>query len=173
MQALIPETGGIAQLITNAITIFVVIHVILGACAYAIMLERKLSAWMQDRIGPNRVGPQGLLQPIADGLKFIMKEEFTPRGVDKALFMLAPTLIMMPAMISFANPTIANASCKTELGDEKTSTMHASFASACVGWRYPACREVDAQRRMPGEGCQASRREALMLRRRWPILQWR
>jgi NADH-quinone oxidoreductase subunit H len=44
----------------------------------------------------------GLLQPIADGLKFIMKEEFTPRGVDKALFMLAPTLIMMPAMISFA-----------------------------------------------------------------------
>jgi NADH-quinone oxidoreductase subunit H len=76
--------------------------VILGGCAYGIMLERKLSAWMQDRVGPNRVGPAGLLQPIADGLKFILKEEFTPRGAEKALFMIAPSLIMIPAMISFA-----------------------------------------------------------------------
>ena len=101
MQALIPETGGIAQLITNAVTIFVVIHVILGACAYAIMLERKLSAWMQDRIGPNRVGPKGLLQPIADGLKFLFKEDYRPKNTDGALFTLAPALIIIPAIIGF------------------------------------------------------------------------
>ncbi|RLS52273.1 MAG: NADH-quinone oxidoreductase subunit H, partial [Planctomycetota bacterium] len=101
MQALIPETGGIAQLITNAITIFVVIHVILGGCAYAIMLERKLSAWMQDRIGPNRVGPKGLLQPIADGLKFLFKEDYRPKNTDGALFTLAPALIIIPAIIGF------------------------------------------------------------------------
>jgi NADH-quinone oxidoreductase subunit H len=56
---------------------------------------------MQDRVGPNRVGPYGLLQPIADGLKFILKEEYTPRGADKALFMIAPSLILIPAMLAF------------------------------------------------------------------------
>ncbi len=101
MQAVIPETGGLAQLITNAVTILVVIHVILGACAYAIMLERKLSAWMQDRIGPNRVGPMGLLQPIADGLKFLFKEDYQPANTDRALFTLAPALLIIPAIIGF------------------------------------------------------------------------
>ena len=50
-------------------------------------------------MGPNRVGPKGLLQPIADGLKFLLKEDYSPSGVDKALFTLAPGLIMVPAMI--------------------------------------------------------------------------
>jgi len=90
------------QFITSMIVIVVVIHAILGACAYLIMLERKLSAWIQDRVGPNRVGPMGLLQPIADGLKFILKEEFFPRGADRTLFLLAPCLIIIPAMIGFA-----------------------------------------------------------------------
>jgi NADH-quinone oxidoreductase subunit H len=66
------------------------------------MLERKLSAWMQDRVGPNRVGPKGLLQPIADGLKFLLKEDYTPPGVERWLFTLAPGLIMVPAMVGFA-----------------------------------------------------------------------
>jgi NADH-quinone oxidoreductase subunit H len=90
------------QIITSIIVILVVIHVILLGCAYLIMLERKLSAWIQDRVGPNRVGPMGLLQPIADGLKFILKEEFFPRGADRTLFLLAPALVIVPAMIGFA-----------------------------------------------------------------------
>jgi NADH-quinone oxidoreductase subunit H len=98
----VAPTPAFCQIVTGMLVILVMLHVILGGCAYGIMLERKLSAWMQDRVGPNRVGPAGLLQPIADGLKFIMKEEYTPRGADKVLFMIAPTLIMIPAMISFA-----------------------------------------------------------------------
>ncbi len=95
------STPQIAQLVTSAIVIVLMLHVILGACAYAIWLERKLSAWMQDRVGPNRVGPNGLLQPIADGLKFLLKEDYNPPGVEKWLFILAPALIMIPAMIGF------------------------------------------------------------------------
>ncbi|MEY3027877.1 MAG: NADH-quinone oxidoreductase subunit 8, partial [Planctomycetota bacterium] len=76
--------------------------VILVACAYSIMLERKLSAWMQDRVGPNRTGPKGMLQPLADGLKFLIKEDYTPAGVDRSIFTLAPALIIIPAMLGFA-----------------------------------------------------------------------
>lgn len=91
-----------AQLITSVIVILVIIHVALGAAAYLILLERKISAWAQDRIGPNRVGPMGLLQPIADGLKLFLKEDFIPRGADKVLFILAPGFTVIAAMIGFA-----------------------------------------------------------------------
>jgi NADH-quinone oxidoreductase subunit H len=91
-----------AQLVTSVIVILVVIHLALGAAAYLILLERKISAWAQDRIGPNRVGPLGLLQPIADGLKLFLKEDFIPRGADKILFILAPGFTVIAAMIGFA-----------------------------------------------------------------------
>jgi NADH-quinone oxidoreductase subunit H len=94
-------TPEVVQLLVNIGLIVAMVHVILGGCAYAIMLERKLSAWMQDRIGPNRVGPQGLLQPIADGIKFMLKEDYNPTGVDKALFFLAPGFIVAPAIMGF------------------------------------------------------------------------
>ena len=90
------------QLIASAITIFTVLHIALISAAYLILLERKICAWVQDRIGPNRVGPLGLLQPIADGLKLFTKEEFMPRGADKFLFILAPGLAVIPAFIGFA-----------------------------------------------------------------------
>ena len=90
------------QLLVSALVIVIVLHVALGAAAYGIWLERKLSAWVQDRVGPNRVGPFGLLQPIADGLKLITKEEFRPRGVDVALFSIAPFLSVIPAMVGIA-----------------------------------------------------------------------
>ena len=94
-------TSEIAQFVTSALVIALMLHVILIGCAYSIWLERKLSAWMQDRVGPNRVGPNGLLQPIADGLKFLLKEDYNPPGVEKWLFILAPGFIMIPAMIGF------------------------------------------------------------------------
>ena len=90
------------QVVFSIVLIAILLAVFLGACAYSILLERKLSAWMQDRVGPNRVGPRGLGQPLADGLKFLLKEDYTPGRVDKALFSLAPALIMLPAMIGFA-----------------------------------------------------------------------
>ncbi|MBC22926.1 MAG: NADH-quinone oxidoreductase subunit NuoH [Phycisphaerae bacterium] len=95
---LTPET---VQLITSLAVIFMLVHMILGGCAYLILLERKLSSWMQDRIGPNRVGPKGLLQPIADGLKFMLKEDYNPEGIDRALFFLAPAVITATAMLGF------------------------------------------------------------------------
>src|SRR5262245_2021566 len=72
------------------------------AVAYGILLERKIAAWVQDRYGPNRVGPQGILQPIADGLKFILKEDIIPGSVDRALFVLSPFVIFVVALIGFA-----------------------------------------------------------------------
>lgn len=70
--------------------------------AYLTLAERRISAWIQDRHGPNRVGPQGLFQPLADGLKNIMKEETLPSHVNKAIFLLAPMLAFVPALISWA-----------------------------------------------------------------------
>jgi NADH-quinone oxidoreductase subunit H len=73
-----------------------------GAVAYLVLVERKVAAYIQDRLGPNRVGPWGLLQPIADGAKFIFKEEIIPAGADKALFLIAPVLILATALVAFA-----------------------------------------------------------------------
>jgi NADH-quinone oxidoreductase subunit H len=89
------------QLITSVVVIVLVLHLALGLAAYFILLERKVSAWVQDRVGPNRVGWMGLLQPIADGIKLFFKEDFTPKSADKGLFMLAPALTVIPAMIGF------------------------------------------------------------------------
>ncbi len=75
---------------------------LLGAVAYCIYFERKISGWIQDRHGPNRVGPVGLLQPIADGAKFLLKEDVVPGHVDKPLFILAPAFMFVVAFIGFA-----------------------------------------------------------------------
>ena len=101
------------QVIVSIIVIVVMLHAILGGCAYSIMLERKLSAWMQDRVGPNRVGPRGLFQPLADGLKFLLKEDYNPRGVDTWLFLLAPAFIMIPAMIGRSMPAMMHRSLQS------------------------------------------------------------
>ncbi len=67
-----------------------------------ILAERRISAFIQDRLGPNRVGPQGILQPLADGLKFLLKEEVIPNHVDRFLYLLAPAIILTPALMTFA-----------------------------------------------------------------------
>ena len=75
---------------------------LLLSVAYLTLWERKLIGWMQVRIGPNRVGPMGLLQPIADGLKLLVKEIIVPTGANKFLFILAPVMTIMPAMAAWA-----------------------------------------------------------------------
>src|SRR5256714_7146919 len=70
--------------------------------SYAVYAERKVSALIQDRLGPNRVGPAGLFQPIADAMKFLLKEDFTPAHVNKFYYWLAPCLAMVPAITTIA-----------------------------------------------------------------------
>ncbi|MCH8260309.1 MAG: NADH-quinone oxidoreductase subunit NuoH [Planctomycetes bacterium] len=89
-------------MIVSVGVILVIIHLIAVGALYLVLLERKLSAWMQDRCGPNRVGPLGLLQPIADAIKLIVKEDFIPTRADRVLFILAPAFALIPALISFA-----------------------------------------------------------------------
>jgi NADH-quinone oxidoreductase subunit H len=87
---------------TTIILIAVMMGVIQGTCAYLVFVERKLAAYVQDRVGPNRVGPFGLFQPIADGLKFIFKEEIIPVHVDKLFYLLAPAIAASTALLAFA-----------------------------------------------------------------------
>ena len=99
------------------IKIAVVVGVVQGLVAYTVLAERKISAWIQDRVGPNRTAPPfmkyvpvlgpfltrlGIFQPLADGLKFLFKEDFTPAGVRKIYFFLAPAIAVIPAMLTVA-----------------------------------------------------------------------
>ena len=84
----------------SLLTMVVVLNVVLGICAYLILVERKVAAWMQDRIGPNRVGPWGLLQPIADGVKFLIKEDIIPDHVDRLFFILAPAIAVATSLFA-------------------------------------------------------------------------
>jgi NADH-quinone oxidoreductase subunit H len=80
----------------------VVLMVVMGAVTYATLWERKLLGWVQIRVGPNRVGPWGLLQPIADALKLMTKEIVCPANADKVLFYLGPVLTVGPALAAWA-----------------------------------------------------------------------
>jgi NADH-quinone oxidoreductase subunit H len=104
-------------IIFSVVKIAIVIGVVQGMVAYAVLAERKISAWIQDRVGPNRCAPPfvkaipglgpfmirlGLFQPLADGLKFMLKEDFTPAGVRKVYFWLAPAIAVIPSMLVIA-----------------------------------------------------------------------
>src|SRR4051812_9714415 len=96
-------------IVASAIKVFVVFNLIMVGVAMLTLVERRVCAWMQDRLGPNRVGPQGLFQPLADGLKNIMKEETYPSQANLPMFILAPVMAFVPAMITgsvipFASP---------------------------------------------------------------------
>lgn len=88
------------------IIICVKVVAVLTAIVFGVMamtyVERRLSAFIQNRLGPNRVGPWGILQPMADGVKFLMKEDIIPEGVDKPIYLLAPAMLLVPALMTFA-----------------------------------------------------------------------
>jgi NADH-quinone oxidoreductase subunit H len=85
-----------------AIVAFTVLNVVIGMVTYVTLLERKFAARMQSRIGPYRVGPHGLLQPIADALKLMMKEDVVPALADRGVYNLAPIVFLIPCMLIFA-----------------------------------------------------------------------
>src|SRR5437667_11787597 len=87
------------SILITIVVIFGILQVLAGGLVY---VERKVCAFMQNRIGPNRVGPLGLLQVLADGLKFVLKEEFVPKYADRVIFIVAPAIGMVAAMLSFA-----------------------------------------------------------------------
>ena len=86
----------------TGVKILAAFAILMTMVAYIVLVERRVCAFMQDRLGPNRVGPFGLLQPAADGIKAFLKEEFTPAHVRKIYFFLAPAIALMPAILNLA-----------------------------------------------------------------------
>src|SRR4026207_2157371 len=82
--------------------IVIVLNATLVAVTYMVLLARKVIAWAQSRLGPMRVGPYGVLQPVADALKLMIKEDITPVRADKWVFTAAPIISMVPALIVYA-----------------------------------------------------------------------
>ena len=89
-------------LVIPLLKIVILLNAVLVSVSYMTLLERKVIAWVQSRLGPMRVGPRGVLQPIADALKLMMKEDITPARADKWVFTLAPMMVLVPALIVFA-----------------------------------------------------------------------
>jgi NADH-quinone oxidoreductase subunit H len=90
------------QLVIPLLKILVVLNATLVAVTYMVLLERKVIAWAQSRLGPMRVGPYGILQPVADAVKLMIKEDITPVKADKWVFTAAPIISMVPALIVYA-----------------------------------------------------------------------
>ncbi len=94
--------GGVWPLLWTLVKIVVIVLPLMGCVAYLTLWERKMIGWMHIRLGPNRVGPAGLLQPIADAVKLLMKEIVVPARANKALFVIAPIMTIMPALAAWA-----------------------------------------------------------------------
>ena len=94
--------NSLPEVIRILVKIVVILAPLMGLVAYYTLAERKIIGYMQIRIGPNRVGPRGLLQPIADAVKLMFKEIILPTRADKTLFIIAPLLTLAPALAAWA-----------------------------------------------------------------------
>ncbi len=127
------------------IKIVVLVLPLMGAVAYLTLWERKLISWIQIRLGPNRVGPMGLLQPIADALKLMGKEILTPSAANKKLFFLGPILTIMPALAAWAvipfGPEVALSNINAGLLFIMAITSMEVYGVIIAGWssnsKYP------------------------------------
>ncbi len=132
-------------LVWTLVKIVVIVGPLLLAVAYVTYAERKVIGYMQVRIGPNRVGPLGLLQPIADGLKLMMKEIIIPSGANKKLFLLGPVLAMAPALAAWAvvpfTPELVLANIDASLLYIMAITSMGVYGIVLAGWasnsKYP------------------------------------
>src|SRR6218665_3570790 len=91
-----------AIILEKGIFIFVIFAITMVMAMYSTLAERKIAAWLQDRIGPNRAGKGGILQPLADGLKLFSKEEFMPNTPKKFLLVVGPAISMSTALMTSA-----------------------------------------------------------------------
>ena len=138
------------------IKIVVLVAPLMGAVAYLTLWERKLISWMQIRIGPNRVGPMGLLQPIADAMKLLAKEILTPAAASKGLFFLGPILTIAPSLAAWAvvpfGPEIALANINAGLLFVMAIASMEVYGVVIAGWssnsKYPFLGALRASAQM-------------------------
>ncbi len=130
--------GSVYPLVWTLLKIVLIIAPLLLCVAYLTFWERKIIGWMQVRIGPNRVGPWGLIQPIADGLKLLLKEVVIPTGADKSVFLLAPMFAFAPALAAWAvipfNDTLVLANVNASLLYIMSITSVGVYGIILSGW---------------------------------------
>ena len=130
--------GSVFPLVWVLLKIVPIIAPLLLCVAYLTFWERKVIGWMQVRIGPNRVGPWGLIQPIADGVKLLLKEVLIPTGSDKSVFLIAPMFAFAPALAAWAvvpfNDTLVLANVNASLLYIMSVTSIGVYGIILAGW---------------------------------------
>ena len=130
--------GSVFPLVWTLLKIVLIIAPLLLCVAYLTFWERKVIGWMQVRIGPNRVGPWGLIQPIADGLKLFLKEVVVPTGSDKSVFVIAPMFAFAPALAVWAvvpfNDTLVLANVNASLLYVMAISSIGIYGIILAGW---------------------------------------